>query len=372
MSSPSHLPTIHHPPARHARTTPARLPPPAGPGDRIGVAALSGPVDPQKLETGLEALRRLGFEPVLADNAASRQGLFAGGDADRLAAFHRLAADPDLPAILFTRGGHGLLRLLPGIDWELLRRRPRAYLGYSDLTPFLLGVVRRLGLVAFHGPLVAGELARGLTGGERDSLLAALAGRYPSELPLGGWLRSGAAGGPLLGGCLSLLTATLGTPYFPDLAGAVLFWEDVNEPPYRIDRMLTHLALSGNLDTIGGMIVGHLEASETVGTPAGDAAGARGEPAALPAAARGEATELPAAARGEGTASPPVARTAPTGGTEGTPELAALIADSLSAFPWPLAWGLDSGHRSPNLTLPLGLPARLGPRRSGAPSLALG
>ena len=323
MYSPSHLPTIQNPPAdRHARTTPARLPPPVGPGDRIGVAALSGPVDPQKLETGLEALRRLGFEPVLADNAASRQGLFAGGDADRLAAFHRLAADPDLPAILFTRGGHGLLRLLPGIDWELLRRRPRAYLGYSDLTPFLLGVVRRLGLVAFHGPLVAGELARGLTGGERDSLLAALAGRYPSELPLGGWLRSGAAGGPLLGGCLSLLTATLGTPYFPDLAGAVLFWEDVNEPPYRIDRMLTHLALSRNLDTIGGMIVGHVEASDAAG--------------------------------GE------------------TPGLTALIGDSLSGFPWPLAWGLDSGHRSPNLTLPLGLPARLGPGRSGAPCLALG
>ena len=318
------------PPARQA---PVRLPPPAGPGDRIGVAALSGPVDPQKLESGLAALRRLGFEPVLADNAASRQGLFAGGDADRLAAFHRLAADPDLPAILFTRGGHGLLRLLPGIDWELLRRRPRAYLGYSDLTPFLLGVVRRLGLVAFHGPLVAGELARGLTGGERESLLAALAGRYPVELPLGGWVRPGAAGGPLLGGCLSLLTATLGTPYFPDLAGALLFLEDVNEPPYRIDRMLIHLALSGNLDTIGGMIVGHLEASE---------------------------------AAGSGLAGSGVAGCAVAGSGAG------LVADSLAAFPWPLAWGLDSGHRSPNLTLPLGLPARLAAGRAGAPLLALG
>jgi muramoyltetrapeptide carboxypeptidase len=352
LSSPSHLPTIQTPPAR---LTPARLPPPAGPGDRIGVAALSGPVEPQKLESGLEALRRLGFEPVLADNAASRQGLFAGGDADRLAAFHRLAADPDLPAILFTRGGHGLLRLLPGIDWELLRRRPRAYLGYSDLTPFLLGVVRRLGLVAFHGPLVAGELARGLTGGERESLLAALAGRYPIELPLGGWLRSGAAGGPLLGGCLSLLTATLGTPYFPDLAGAVLFWEDVNEPPYRIDRMLTHLALSGNLDTIGGMIVGHLDASDAAESPA---AGAAGSPAADAAGATGARREAPA--------SPSIPL------TPGTPWSSALIADSLSGFPWPLAWGLDSGHRSPNLTLPLGLSARLEAGSSGAPSLALG
>jgi muramoyltetrapeptide carboxypeptidase len=281
------------------------LPPPAGPGDRVGVAALSGPVDPERLEQGLAALRGLGFEPVLADNAASREGLFAGSDAERLAAFHRLAADRDLAAILFTRGGHGLLRLLPGIDWGLLRLRPRAYVGYSDLTPFLLAVVSRLGMVAFHGPLVGGELARGLTPGERESLLAALAGRYPTSVPLGGWLREGAAGGPLLGGCLSLLTATLGTDWFPELNGAVVFLEDVNEPPYKIDRMLTHLALSGNLDRIGGMIIGHLDGSD-----AGRA------------------------------------------GVE-------LIADNLRSFRWPLAWGLDSGHRAPNLTLPLGLSASL-------------
>src|ERR1700686_3552227 len=119
------------------------------------------------------ALRSRGLERVLADTGAWREGLFAGGDEARLAAFHRLAADADLPAILFTRGGHGVLRVLPGIDWELLRRRPRAYLGYSDLTPFLLAVVRRLGLVAFHGPLVGAELARGLTGGEREAPLGA-------------------------------------------------------------------------------------------------------------------------------------------------------------------------------------------------------
>jgi muramoyltetrapeptide carboxypeptidase len=309
----------------------ARLPPPAGPGDRVGVAALSGPVDPQRLEQGLAALRGLGFVPVLADNAVSRAGLFAGGDAQRLAAFHRLAADADLPAIFFTRGGHGLLRLLPGIDWELLRRRPRVYLGYSDLTPLLLAIVRRLGLVAFHGPLVAGELARGLTAAERESLLGALAGRYPVEVPLGGWLREGAAAGPLLGGCLSLLTATLGTAWFPELRGALLFVEDVNEPAYRLDRMLTHLALSGNLESIGGMIFGHLDASAASESPAGEAS-------------RAPSMELQRP-------SPPL------------PSLHALLADNLRGFGWPLAWGLDAGHRSPNLTLPLGLPARLGAGR---------
>ena len=326
----------------------ARLPPPAGPGDRVGVAALSGPVDPERLERGLAALRGLGFEPVLADNAASREGLFAGGDAARLAAFHRLAADADLPAILFTRGGHGLLRVLPGIDWELLRRRPRAYVGYSDLTPFLLAVVRRLGLVAFHGPLVGGELARGLTGGERESLLGALGGRYPVELPLTGWLRDGVAAGPLLGGCLSLLTATLGTPWFPELSGALLFLEDVNEPPYRLDRMLTHLALSGSLDCIGGMIIGHLDAGDAVdATDATDIGGMGGT------GDIGRHPESPAAGR-PGRA-----------GVE-------LIADNLRGFAWPLAWGLESGHRAPNLTLPLGMAARLDAGRSGGPGLAGG
>ena len=277
----------------------------------MGVAALSGLVQPERLEAGIEELRRLGFEPVLADNLLSRSrlDLFAGEDGERLAAFHRLAADPDVQAILFARGGSGLLRILPGIDWELLRRHPRAYMGYSDLTPFLLEVVRRLGLVTFHGPLVAGELARGLAPDEESSFLDALAGRYPLSLPFRSWLRPpvGMVAGPLLGGCLSLLAATLGTPWFPDLEGSVLFWEDVNEPPYRIDRLLTHLRLSDNLGTIAGMIVGHVD-------------GGPGEPGV---------------------------------------DWPSLVADSLSGLDVPVAWGLESGHLQPNWTLPLGLPARL-------------
>lgn len=288
---------------------PAQLPPPAGPGDRVGVAALSGPVDPARLEAGLAALRRLGFEPVVAPNVLSRHGLFAGSDAERLDAFHRLAADPSLSAIFFARGGHGLLRLLPAIDWDLLRRHPRAYIGYSDLIPFLLEVVRRLGLVAFHGSMVAADLARGLRPEEEESLLGALAGQYPTEQPFSRWLRepAGEARGVLLGGCLSLLTATLGTPFAADLEGALVFWEDVNEPPHKVDRMLTHLGLSGNLADIAGMIVGQIG----------------------------------------------------NGQEGGSLDWPALIGESVAGFSWPLAWGLPSGHFAPNWTLPLGLPARL-------------
>lgn len=266
---------------------------------------------PERLERGLEALRRLGFEPVLADNLRQRYGLFAGSDDERLAAFHRLVADPSLGAILFARGGHGVLRLLPRIDWALLAAHPRAYVGYSDLTPFLLEVVRRLGWVSFHGPMVAADLARGQDAAEEESFLACLAGELPAAYPLPTWPRPGVAEGPLLGGCLSLLASTQGTRFAAPLDGAVLFWEEVAEPLYRLDRMLTHLHLSGSLLKLAGMVVGHIEWAHT----------------------------------------------------EKNPGLAwqQLVELTLSAVPGPLAAGLSSGHRAPNLTLPLGLRVRMDP-----------
>ncbi|HEV7668182.1 MAG TPA: LD-carboxypeptidase [Thermoanaerobaculia bacterium] len=288
---------------------PAQLPPPVLPGDRIGIAALSGPVDPGLLGLGMAALERLGFVPVPAANLGSWSGMFAGSDAERLAAFHQLAADPSIAAIVFARGGHGVLRVLPGIDWALLAARPRAYVGFSDLTPFLLEVVRRLGIVAFHGPMVAADFARGQDAAEQASFVDALAGRYPVEQPFVAALRGGSGRGVLLGGCLSLLTATLGTPFAADLEGAILLLEDVGEPPYRVDRMLAQLRLSGRLDRLAGLVVGHLDD--------------RDRPLAPPQVWN------------------------------------ELLADALGSFTWPVGIGHNSGHRSPNWTLPLGLPAVL-------------
>lgn len=297
-----------------------RLPPAVFPGARVGIAALSGPVDPERLARGLAALERLGFEPVPASNLGSREGLFAGSDDERLSAFHRLAEDPSIAAIFFARGGHGVLRLLPRIDWPLLARHPRAYVGYSDLTPLLLAVVRRLGLVAFHGPMVAADLARGLSEREERSLLDALAGRFDgTALPVSGWLRPAPAEGPLLGGCLSLLTAVLGTPWEPPFAGSVLFWEDLGEPLYRLDRMLTHLGLSGNLAAIRGMVIGHCRPIDA-------------------------SVDLP------------LETGAPTG-----PWWDGRVGGVLEDPEWPVAFGLEAGHDAPNLTLPLGAPARLDP-----------
>lgn len=315
-------PTEPSPSRADAAVAPARLPPPVREGDRVGVAALSGPADRGAVEGGLDALADLGFDPVPAPNLRHRDGLYAGSDEQRLAGLHDLAADPNLSAVLFLRGGYGAMRLLPSIDWDLLGRHPRAWVGYSDLTPLLLELVRRTGVVAFHGPMVATDLARGLDDGERESLLAALAGDYPRELAV--TLDDEDRGrepvsGPLVGGCLSLLTATLGTPWAVRTAGALLFVEDVSEPLYRLDRMLTHLGLSGNLSSIHAMIFGHLGCLDA---PQPD----------------------------------PTACIAP-------------LRDGLPRHAWPVAWGLPAGHQRPNHTLPLGLSCRLEPARG---SLVLG
>ena len=240
-------------------------PPPCRPGDRVGIAALSGPIDATALERGSDELRSLGYEPVLAGNLADREGLFAGDDRRRLEAFHELVRDERLAAIVFARGGHGVLRILPKVDWGLLARRPRAYVGYSDLTPFLHEVVKRLGIWSFHGPMAAVDLARGLDDVERESFVAALEGKpeVPDRLePIAVSDRSKTPRqGTLLGGCLSLLVSTLGTPFQTSFRGCFVLVEDVGEPLYRRDRLLTHLGLSGSLIGAKGILAGYFSDS---------------------------------------------------------------------------------------------------------------
>jgi muramoyltetrapeptide carboxypeptidase len=296
--------------ARDAGRRLPEKPPPVVPGDLIGVAALSSVADPDALDAGLRQLRDLGFEVQPARNLRADWLGFAGRDEERLAGFHELVAAPEVKAIVFARGGHGLLRVLPGIDWDLLARHPKAYVGYSDLVPLLLHVTTRLGIVTFHGPMVASDLDRPLDPSERDSLLAALAGRLERSLPCDCAPEARPLTGPLLGGCLAMLVATLGTRWFPRLDGSILFLEDVNEPLYRLDRMLTQLRLSGKLRRVKGMILGHL------------------------AAENGSDPELWLRLRERSTAN----------GNGGL-----------------VAWNLPGGHGRPNLTLPLGAIARLDP-----------
>ena len=233
----------------------------------MGIAALSGRIDPGRLAAGVAALEELGFEPVLAANlrpeaSLSGRQLFAGSDRERLEAFHDLAADTSIAAIVFARGGYGVPRVLGHVDWSLLASRPRPYVGYSDLTPLLLGLVSRTGTVAFHGPMAV-DFARGLLPEERRSFLDALAGRLPDPWALEAVSAGLSAGRPraiegrLLGGCLTMLAATVGTGLLPSFEDSILVLEDIDEPEYRIDRLLTQLRTSGQAAGVRAVIAGH-------------------------------------------------------------------------------------------------------------------
>ena len=197
------------------------------PGDRVGVAAISGAVDPAALSAGLEGLLALGFEPVVATNVGRREAMLAGRDEERLGAFHELVDDPTLKAIFFARGGYGSTRILPAIDWRRVARHPRAYVGYSDVTPFLNQALRESGLATFHGPMIAADFARGLEAVEIESLLTVLAGERPAHFELLDAAGEAVVTAPVVGGCLSMIAATQGTPFAPPTEGAILFWEDV-------------------------------------------------------------------------------------------------------------------------------------------------
>ncbi|KUK12143.1 MAG: Muramoyltetrapeptide carboxypeptidase [Moorella sp. 60_41] len=237
-------------------------PPPLKPGDCVGIAAPAGPLQQEGyLSRGMERLRSWGFRVVLGRPRQGCEGYLAGRDEDRLAELEAMFASPEIKAIICLRGGYGSLRLLSDLDYGLIRSHPKIFLGYSDITALHLAMVQKAGLVTFHGPMIYPELGGHLTPFTRDSLLGMLTGA-PASLtvrPLPGKalaVSHGRAGGRLIGGNLSLLVATLGTPFEIDTRGAVLFWEEVDEPPYRVDRMLTQLLLAGKLSAAAAIAVG--------------------------------------------------------------------------------------------------------------------
>ena len=230
-----------------------------GRGDRIGIIAPGGPVTRDELEAGMRFLESRGHSIVSGPHLYESKGYLAGDDEDRLEDLHGMFRNPGVKAVLCARGGYGTLRLLDKIDYPLIRRNPKIIAGYSDITALLLALYKMSGLVTFHGPMVK-DLS---TSDSRNMeyLLDLTGSPDPLERVLQGalCLRPGRAVGPLLGGNLSLLCHLIGTPYMPSLKGAILFIEDRGEPPYRIDRMLTHLRLSGLLQELAGLVTGQFE-----------------------------------------------------------------------------------------------------------------
>ncbi|MDD5757588.1 MAG: LD-carboxypeptidase [Desulfobulbaceae bacterium] len=226
-------------------------------GDTIALAAPAGPIGEDLLRQGLQLLRDCGIKKVkYASDICRRDHYLAGSDQRRIEELHQLWDDDEVKAIIAVRGGYGCARLLPRLDFDLIRTKPKILVGFSDLTILLNTISRQTGLVTFHGPMLSTLVRDG-----RETLEATL-----NELTVHAQqrlkikdleiLRPGEAQGLLIGGNLACLAQLLATPYEPAWEGAILLLEEVNEAAYRIDRLLTQLSLAGRLDTLAGIILG--------------------------------------------------------------------------------------------------------------------
>ncbi len=244
---------------------PARL----KPGDRIGLVAPAGAVFiKEDIQIVQDAVRALGLVPQLAPHLLDQYGYLAGKDRDRAADINLFFANPDIAAILPITGGWGCSRMIPYLDYEQIRHHPKIIVGFSDLTALILAINAKTNLVTFHGPngltswrtvqtdyfrrvLFAGDTPtfQNLKDGEDADRLMQVKYRIQTINP-------GKARGRLIGGNLSVFSTLVGSPYLPDLNGAILFLEEVRENVYRIDRWMTHLKLAGVFDRLAGFIFG--------------------------------------------------------------------------------------------------------------------
>ena len=281
-------------------------------GDRIAVVAPASPFDRSRFDRGVTEIARLGLQPVLTDGVFDRRGYVAGEARHRADALRAAWRDPSIAAVIAARGGYGSAQLLPLLDRADLGETPRAFIGHSDLTALLVYLTIHCGVVCFHGPMVV-NLAGGATTYDSDSFRRGLMTAAPmGELGAGGMrtLRPGDVRGRLLGGTLTQLAASLGTPQaFSPPAGYVLLLDEIGERPFRIDRMLTQLIGSGVLGRAAAVVCGEFPGCDEPG---------------------GQLTAC------------------------------GVVADLLEAFPGPVLFGFPTGHTTgPALTVPLGVEVRV-------------
>jgi muramoyltetrapeptide carboxypeptidase len=243
-------------------TVPRVKPPALKPGDTVGIVAPASNVKRGDLEAGCEGLRRAGYRPFYLDSILQQDLYFAGSVERRARELEEMFAREEVRAIVCARGGYGANYLLEELDLEKIKSFPKIFVGYSDLTALLTYFSDSAGLVTFHGPMVAKDWAN--EGGvDLISWKAALTATAAWEPHLGAGsgatgLAEGTAEGILYGGCLSILVASLGTPYEIRTEGTILFLEDVAAKPYQIDRMLMQLKLAGKLQRVRGIIFGEM------------------------------------------------------------------------------------------------------------------
>ena len=233
-------------------------PPALRPGDTIGIVAPASNIQRELLEQGCRELESLGFKTYYRRDITSSYRYFAGTDERRCSELTEMIQSREIRAIFCARGGYGSGHLIPDLKPDLLRENPKIINGSSDIT-LLLNWVERCGIVSFHGPMVATAIGQGSAGYDRRSLLDLLQGkivRFPAE---GSTVISpGRAEGRLIGGCLSLVVATLGTQHEIDTGDSILILEDIDSKPYQIDRMITHLKHAGKFEGVRAVIFGEM------------------------------------------------------------------------------------------------------------------
>ncbi|MCF3943775.1 S66 peptidase family protein [Oceanobacillus alkalisoli] len=282
-------------------------------GDTIGIIAPASPPNMKRLGKAIPFFTNFGLRVKVGKNIAKVSGYLAGTDEERLADFHEMIADEEVKAIIIARGGYGTPRLASSLNYDLIASHPKVIWGYSDITYLHVAIQQKAGLVTFHGPMPASDLAspdiEERTLASFSQLLRPTSLQYSENLSSLEVLRVGEASGKLVGGNLTLLTSTLGTPFEVDTAGKILFIEDVNESPYRIDSMLNQLKLSGKLAQAAGVAIGSF-------------------------------TQIKANSTSSYT-------------------LDEIFHHYLSDLPLPVMSGFEIGHCSPNIGIPLGVPATM-------------
>ncbi len=290
-------------------------------GDTIGLITPGSYISDEGLEKAVSNLENLGFRVKLSQNIRKKHGYLAGSDAERLSDLHHMYTDTQVRAIWCARGGYGSARLLPLLDFKLIKKHPKALIGYSDITALLNAIYRQTGLICFHGPVASSEM----TDYTREQLLTVLIHNCTSYVIRGfrqtteraeakktnpiQCLQTGTASGRLIGGNLSLLASLAGTPWSPDYRNKIVFIEDVGEKPYRIDRMLTQLRQAAKLHQAAAFALGTFADCE--------------------------------AEQGDNSLS-----------------LEETLRDRIERLKKPCSYGLSFGHIKEQCTLPIGLPAR--------------
>ena len=287
----------------------ARRPPLLSEGARVALVAPAGPLrNDADLDRAIDNVRSFGWEPIVGDNARARAGYFAGDDAGRATDLNRALSDDTIDAVWCLRGGYGTMRILDALDFDAVVRRPKPVIGYSDITALHAALAVRADIVSYHGPAARASL----TAFSRESLACALihGGDSCGVAAAARVLRGGATQGVLAGGNLALLSALAGTPFAPRLTNAILVLEDVDEPVYRVDRMMRQLLMAGLLDGVRAIVFG-------------------------------ECTNCPEAA------------------DDGARALDEVIIEIAEALDVPALAGVPVGHIDDQWTLPLGAPAAL-------------